>query len=192
VLPDVAVPVVETVLEALAFADIVTVFVARESVLMVVPTATPTPVVRGCPTTNPVVVLGTFVMFALPLVTMPLNVTMLVVGLEAVAFADNVRLLPMFVMVVPVGMPVPLTTCPDATPEVLPTGVMVGLPLLRTPVNVTKGVDVAFADIVIVVPLAATIVVAGLVGMPLPVMVCPTISPEMLETPVMVELPEVL
>ena len=119
-LPDVAVPVVETVLEALAFADIVTVFVARESVLMVVPTATPTPVVRGCPTTNPVVVLGTFVMFALPLVTMPLNVTMLVVGLEAVAFADNVRLLPMFVMVVPAVMPVPVTTCPVATPEVLP------------------------------------------------------------------------
>ena len=84
-LPDVAVPVVETVLEALAFADIVTVFVARESVLMVVPTAMPTPAVRGCRTTNPVVVLATFVMFALPLVTMPLNVTMFVVGLEAEA-----------------------------------------------------------------------------------------------------------
>jgi hypothetical protein len=191
-LPDVAVPVVETVLEALAFADIVTVFVARESVLMVVPTAMPTPAVRGCPTTNPVVVLATFVMFALPLVTMPLNVTMFVVGLEAEAGPDNVRLLPMFVMVVPAVMPVPVTTCPVATPEVLPTGVMVELPLLRTPVNVTKGVALAACDIVIVVPLAATIVVAGLVGMPLPVMVCPTISPEMLETPVMVELPEVL
>jgi hypothetical protein len=139
-------PVVETVLLALAFAVIVTVFEARESVLMVVPIGIPVPAVRGCPTTKPVVVAGTSVMFGLPLVRMPLNAVMVVDALEERAFtaAPVVSpieiLVPMFVMYVgglvgAPGIPGPVMGCPVASPAVLPTGVMVLLPAVTMALN---------------------------------------------------------
>lgn len=206
-LPVVIVPVVVTMLAPLEFPDIVIVMpgaVVPVILVMVVPAGMPTPAVRGYPATNPLV-LDTFVMTLLAVLTMPLNVVMVVAALEAVAFTavppvaavPIVIVLPMFVMYVPAGMPVPvarLTICPTASPEVLATGVMIELPLVRMPVNKTVDVETAFADIVIVVgtpvPAVTTVMfVAGLVGMPAPVMGCPIVRPEMLDTPVMVLLP---
>jgi hypothetical protein len=66
---------------------------------------------------------------------MPLNVV--VAGLVAVAFADNVTVVPMVEIFVPDGMPAPLMTCPVASPVVLDTGVRVVLPLVTMPVIVT-------------------------------------------------------
>jgi len=66
-----------------------------------------------------------------------------------VAFADSVILEPMAEMVVPVGMPTPVITCPAASPAVLDTGVRVVLPLLTMPVIATEPVAAAACDIVI-------------------------------------------
>ena len=95
-------------------------------------------------------------------------------------------------MTVLAGMPVPVRPCPAANPVTLDTPVRVGLPLVVMPVNETSAertcptarlallvmvtavltVAVAFADIVIVVPLIA--LMAVLAGMPAPVSICPT------------------
>lgn len=213
-LPEVMAPVVETVLLALAAVTIVTVAAVElaTKLAMVFPPAMPTPEVRGCPTTNPDV-FDTFVMVLLPVVTMPLNVTSCVVALEAVAVTvapeaePIVILLPRFEMIVPAGMPTAvveakLIGCPTAIPEVPATGVMVELPLVTTPTNVIMGVVVAGVDIVIVVgipvPEAVAVMVApegmpAVDGMPknpvAPVMGCPSVRPEVLDTPVRVALP---
>lgn len=166
--------------------------------LMVVPTGIPVPAVRGCPTANPAM-LGTYVMPVWPLVRMPLNVVMVVDPLEAMAFTagpvgdDPIEiLLPMFVMYVFRGMPGPVMPCPFASPERLPTGVMVELPMVTTPVNVIRGVELAGAESVIVVGTAVPEAVPAMVvlaWMPGPVMPSPTVSPEMVDTDVMVLLP---
>jgi len=131
--------------------------------------------------------------------TMPLNVIWVGNALLAVAFADSVILEPMAEMVVPLGMPTPLMTCPVASPAVLDTGVRVVLPLLTMPVIATEPVAAAACDMVIVVPLAAVMVVpAGMTPRTCPttavvddVMGCPTTNPETLDTPVMEVLPAV-
>jgi len=205
-LPEVTVPVGVTVLLAVAFADIVTVLAAIA--VMVVPGVMLAPV-RGCPTANPnpavpstPAVLCTTVMVGLPEVRMPLNVVWVGNVLLAVAFADIVILVPMAVMVVAglAGMPTPVRGCPTASPVVLDTGVRVVLPLVRMPTNEIEPVAVAFADIVIVVPLAAAMVVlAGMAPRTCPaiavvdvVMGCPTTNPETLDTPVMELVPAVM
>jgi hypothetical protein len=113
-------------------------------------------------------------------------------------------------MTVLAGMPVPVRPCPAANPVTLVIPVMVGLPLVVMPVNETGEertcptarlallvmvtavltVAVAFADIVIVVPLIA--LMAVLAGMPAPVRTCPIANPVRLDTLVSVGLPEVV
>jgi hypothetical protein len=130
---------------------------------------------------------------------MPLNVVVVGNALVAVAFADNVTVVPMVEIFVPDGMPAPLMTCPVASPVVLDTGVRVVLPLVTMPVIVTVPVAAAACDMVIVVPLAAVMVVpAGMTPRTCPttavvddVMGCPTTNPETLDTPVMEVLPAV-
>ena len=94
-------------------------------------------------------------------------------------------------VVAPAGMPVPEIGCPTIIPVRLDTDVMVALPLVRTPVGLTTLEAVPLADMVMVVPLAAVIVVGGVVGMPVPVIGCPTNTPLKLDTFVMTALPEV-
>jgi hypothetical protein len=126
--------------------------------------------------------------------TMPLNVIWVGNWLVALAAFDSVILVPMVEMVVLLWMPAPVMACPVASPAVLDTGVSVVLPLLTMPVIVTEPVAAAACDMVIVVPLADTMVVpAGMTPRTCPgtavvddVMGCPTINPEMLDTPVMV------
>jgi hypothetical protein len=113
-------------------------------------------------------------------------------------------------MTVLAGMPVPVRPCPAANPVTLDTLVRVGLPLVVMPVNETGAERtcptarlallvmvtavlteaVAFADIVIVVPLIA--MMAVLAGMPAPVRTCPIANPVRLDTLVSVGLPEVV
>ena len=70
--------------------------------------------------------------------TMPLNEVVVGNALVAVAFADNVTVVPMVEIFVPEGMPVPMMTCPVASPVVLASGVRVVLPLVMVPVIVTS------------------------------------------------------
>ncbi len=72
--------------------------------------------------------------------TMPLNEVVVVV---AVAFADNVTVAPMVEIFVPEGMPVPMMTCPVASPVAPASGVRVVLPLVMVPVIVTTPVAAA-------------------------------------------------
>jgi hypothetical protein len=210
-LPPVTVPVGVTTLLAVAGCDIVTVL--APTAVMVAPMGMPA-AVRGWLGNNPnpavpgtPAALDTCVMMVGSLfevgdvkevgkvaLTMPLNVIWVGNALLAVAFADSVILEPMAEMVVPVGMPAPVMTCPAASPAVLDTGVRVVLPLLTMPVIATEPVAAAACDMVIVVPLVAVMVVpAGMTPRTCPgtavvddVMGCPTINPEMLDTPVMV------
>jgi len=107
-------------------------------------------------------------------------------------------------------MPVPVRPCPTANPVTLDTLVRIGLALVVMPVNETgaertcptarlallvmvSAVEmeaVAFADIVIVVPLIA--MMAVLAGMPAPVRTCPIANPVRLDTLVREGLPEVV
>jgi len=85
------------------------------------------------------------------------------VVMVAVAFADIVIVVPLIeLMVVLAGMPAPVRTCPTASPAALDTLVRVGLPLVVMAVNAL--VALAAADIVIVVPLIALMVVLSGMG----------------------------
>jgi hypothetical protein len=108
----------------------------------------------------------------------------------AVALFDIVMVVPLVdTMVVPAGMPVPVMGCPVISPVRLETDVIVSLPLVTTPVGLTTLEAVAFADMVIVFPLAAEMVVPD--GIPVPVIGCPTTTPVKLDTFATVGLPEV-
>lgn len=163
---------------------------------MVVPVGMPVPEM-ACPTITPAR-LVTFVMRGLLAVTVPVGVTVLL----AVGFADiltvmfgAVPVIPPVAMVVPGVMFAPVRGCPTASPVLLATRVMFGLPEVRMPLNVVwvgnALLAVAAADIVILVPMAV-MVVAGLAGMPTPVRGCPTASPVVLDTGVRVVLPLVI
>jgi hypothetical protein len=187
-LPAVVMPVGLAMLETVAFADRVT--VAVPSAVIVVPAGMPAPV-RVCPMTNPPKA-PVGVTILLPATVIAVNVKAVVSALLAVAATDIViELVPVPVTVAPAGMPVPEIGCPTIIPVRLDTDVMVALPLVRTPVGLTTLEAVPLADMVMVVPLAAVIVVGGVVGMPVPVIGCPTNTPLKLDTFVMTALPEV-
>jgi hypothetical protein len=187
-LPAVVMPVGVAMLETVAFADRVTVAVPRN--VIVVPAGMPAPV-RVCPMTNPPKA-PVGVTILLPATVIAVNVKAVVSALLAVAATDIViELVPVPVTVAPAGMPVPEIGCPTIIPVRLDTDVMVALPLVRTPVGLTTLEAVPLADMVMVVPLAAVIVVGGVVGMPVPVIGCPTNTPLKLDTFVMTALPEV-
>jgi hypothetical protein len=166
-LPEVTMPVGVTLLEV--------------NDAMVEPAAMPVPVM-GCPDMNPVV-LDTVEMVLLPEVTRP------VIKLGLVPKT-----------VVPVGMPVPEMGCPVTIPVVplafAPESVTTGLPEVRLPVREATKLDVvAFALIVIVLPVdvaltAVMVVGVGVVGMPGPVITCPRTTELMLDTVLRIGLPE--
>jgi len=154
VLPAVTRP--ESVAELLALAafDITTVVPLDEA--MVVPDWMPVPE-RARPFDSPLR-LATPVMFALPVVTWPVNVPVLL----PLAANDSVMVVPAAeAMVVPDAMPVPEMGCPGVSPAMLDTLVMDLLPVVTMPVIVPE-------------PVPRTVVP---VGMPAPVMGCPTRSP---------------
>ena len=154
---------------------------------MVVPAGMPTPLM-GCPTNTPVTV-DTVVRIGLPAVVMPVAAA---TKLVMVAFADIVMVLGLAlipVMVVPAGMPVPLIGCPTSTPARFDTALTVGLRAVTTPVGTTVLEAVATAEIVIV--LEVTPVMTVLVGMLVPVMICPIASPVVFDTVPIVLLVEV-
>ncbi len=173
-------------LEAVAFADMVTLVEVIDAI--VAPTGIPVPAM-SCPTANPAT-LDTAVRTALPEVAIPVNRTVCA-GVEAVAFADIViELAVTAVMLVPAAIPVPVIGWPMITPAILETPETVGLPAVRLPVVTTWLVNVAGAEIVmVVVPIGLSIVAPD--GMPVPVITCPTMSPLTLDRPVIVALPEV-
>ena len=107
------------------------------------------------------------------------QVTFSAVVMVAVAFADIVTvaaLALMAVMVVPLGIPVPVTDCPTDRPMKLDTVVRTLLP------EVVKAVKMTLPTEEMVV----------LNAMPAPVRRAPATSPERLDTPVMTVLPEVV
>lgn len=160
VLPEVTSPVIVVVLLAVAAFDITTVVPVAEE--MVVPDAMPVPVMVW-PLANPLM-LDTPVMDALPEVTIPVNVFVVLM----VAAADNVIVLAVNdEMVAPDGMPVPAAAvmgCPAMSPVVLDTLEMVLLPEERIP------------DTMLALPEPVTVVPAGI---PVPEMGCPTTYPVM-------------
>ena len=183
------------VMVAVAGADIVTVEPRIDA--MVAPLGIPVPL-SVCPTANPLM-LEAEVMLAEPDVVMPVNAVALVavatadmvtavvdgqvtfsaVVMVAVAFADIVTvaaLALMAVMVVPLGIPVPVTDCPTDRPMKLDTVVRTLLP------EVVKAVKMTLPTEEMVV----------LNAMPAPVRRAPATSPERLDTPVMTVLPEVV
>ena len=88
-------------------------------------------------------------------------------------------LVPIAVMTVLAGIPVPARACPAANPVVLDTLVSTLLPLAVMALNVNvTGVGNA--------------VMTVLAGMPAPVMVCPTINSARLDTLASTLLPEVV
>jgi hypothetical protein len=196
-----SVAVLDRLLVAVAAADIV--IVVPLIAAMVAPVAMPLPE-RGCPTASPTR-LDTDVRRVLPEVALAVNevvkglpvlVRVSGVAMVAVAGCDSVIVVPLnAAMVVPVGMPVPTTVCPNASPVRLDTDVRRVLPEVVMAVNgiplaVMVSVGVATADITTVTPLIAAMVVPA--RMPVPVTVCPTTSPTRFDTNVRRVLPEVV
>jgi hypothetical protein len=195
VLPAVTRPLNVPVLLALAVFDITTVKLGALPLVerMVAPDWMPVPEMARL-VDNPLR-LATPVMFALPVVTWPVNVPLLLpfafndsvivlllmvrgsaVLLVAVAAFDITMVVPLIeTMVVPAGMPVPEMESPTATLVRFDTPVMFTLPEVVKPVGVT---EVEAVD-TMVVPEA----------MPVPEMGCPGVSPAMLDTFEMVKLP---
>ena len=144
----------------------------------------------GCPTAMPVR-LDTPVMTLLAAVRVPLgeSAPLLATFDIVIVFALELNA----VMVVPGGMPVPEIGSRLATLVKLDTDEMVALPLVRVPVGVavvTTVVAWAGFDMVMVVALAiAEIVVPAWTPAPVEVIGCPTTSPLVLDTDVMLELP---
>ena len=136
---------------------------------MVVPAGMPV-AVMGCPVTIPAM-LDTFVMVLLPAVRLPVAA---VATLEVVAFALIVMVLPkefvpVAVMVVLAGMPVPEIGSPT-TPALVDTVLRTLLPETVTAVAVLDAV----AGALIVMVVVPTAVITVLAGMPVPVTGCPT------------------
>jgi len=122
-----------------AFAESVMVAVKLLIVWIVVPYGMPVPV-TGSPTNSPVVLLRP-VTDADPLVSVPVKVVDAIRLWEplAVAFAESVTVaveLSIVWIVVPDGMPVPVTVCPTTSPVVLLMPVTDADPFISVPVKV--------------------------------------------------------
>jgi hypothetical protein len=162
---------------------------------IVVLAGTPGPVM-GCPTTSPVV-LETLLMMALPTYVNPVNVA----TLDAVAFADKATEFELKeLIVVPAGIPAPVTVCPATTPLNVPLGATTLLPAVTMAVKVYVAVTglliVAFTGFwpvesasVRVLPVIDPINV--LAGMPVPVIGWPATRPDVVDSAVTCELPAV-
>ena len=142
----------------------------------------------GCPTAMPVR-LDTAVIVLLPAVRVPLGEIAPVLATPDIVIVFALELTA--VMVVPGGMPVPEIGSPATTLVKLDTDEMVALPLVRVPVGftvVTTVVAWAGFDMVIALPIAE-MVVPDWTPVPVEVIGCPTTSPLVLDTDVMLELP---
>ena len=192
VLPEVTMPVGVTVLAAVvavALADITMVVPLAETTIA--PDGMPVPPISW-PGVTPVR-LATAVMFALPVVTLPVVVkTVSVEEEEAVGKFEITMLLAVDeTTVVPAGMPAPEMVWPVVTSVRLNAEVMVVLPAVTTPKTVKELVRVAAFDITMVeTPLVDTTVVPA--GMPVPLRARPGTTLARLDTPVMEVLPEVM
>lgn len=177
-LPEVTLPRNVLVLLAVAAAESVMVLAVNDE--MVAPEGMPVPDM-GCPATS-AVVFDTFEIVLLPVVTRPV-----------------IKLEPVPSTVVPAGMPVPVMGCPVMTPAVpaasAPASVTTELPAVRLPLREATTLEaVAGTLIVMVLPLVveevAVMVVPAGMPVPLPVMVCPRTTELMLDTVLMMLLPE--
>jgi hypothetical protein len=142
----------------------------------------------GCPTAIPVR-LDNPVIVLLPAVRVPLDESAPLLATPDIVIVFALELTA--VMVVPGGMPVPEIGSPATTLVKLDTDEMVALPLVRVPVGftvVTAVVAAALFDMVITLPIAEIVVPDG-TPVPVEVIGCPTTSPLVLDTDVMLGLP---